>query len=88
MAALAALDLAHGETEHAITLLASAGTVSEFIHIPFLPYDHQQYERNLSTVREQIDSKIFHAAWEKGRALPFEQALEYALETDAMTVQP
>jgi len=36
----------------------------------------------LSTVRAQLDERIFTAAWAEGRAMTLEQAIAYALADD------
>jgi predicted ATPase/DNA-binding SARP family transcriptional activator len=38
------------------------------------------YERDLVTVRSELDEAVFGAAWAEGRAMSFERALEYALD--------
>jgi DNA-binding CsgD family transcriptional regulator len=37
------------------------------------------YEGHLTTVHSQLDEEAFEAAWEKGKAMPLGQAIEYAL---------
>lgn len=45
---------------------------------------YTRYEDYLTTTRSQLDEGAFAAAWAEGRAMSFEQAVEYALgETDA-----
>lgn len=45
---------------------------------------YTRYEDNLTTSRSQLDEGAFAAAWAEGRAMSFEQAVEYALgERDA-----
>lgn len=80
LAALAALSLLQAENERAIKLLAVVDTVLEFIRTPFLALDQQQYEHNVSQLRDQIDKSTFMKAWAEGRAMTFEQAVEFALK--------
>jgi hypothetical protein len=40
------------------------------------------HEVHLATLRAQLDAKTFEADWSEGRAMPYEQAVEYALEGD------
>jgi predicted ATPase/DNA-binding SARP family transcriptional activator len=79
LAALAALSLAQGETERAIKLLGAADALLEFIRTPFLAFDQQQYEDNVGQLRDQIDRPTFMKAWTEGRAMPLEEAVEFAL---------
>jgi tetratricopeptide (TPR) repeat protein len=44
------------------------------------PADEAQYQHNLARAREQLDEDAFNAAWEDGRAMTLEQAIESALE--------
>jgi len=40
------------------------------------------YEGHLSTARSQLSEEAFAAAWAEGKAMPLEQATEYALSTE------
>ena len=80
LAALADLSLAQGETERAIKLLAAADAVLEFIRTPFLAFDQQRFERNVSQLREQLDDAVFEKAWSAGRAMPLRQIVQSALK--------
>ncbi len=44
------------------------------------PIDELEYERYLALAREQLDEVAFNAAWEEGKKMTIEQAVEYALE--------
>jgi len=39
-----------------------------------------EYQRNLALARQQLDEAAFNAAWNEGRAITLEQAVEYALK--------
>ena len=80
LAAFADWDLAQGKTERAIKLLAAADAVLEFIRTPFLAFDQQQYEQNVSQLRKQLTSSMFEKAWREGHAMTFEQAMELAMK--------
>jgi hypothetical protein len=80
LAALAALSLVQGETERAIKLLGVVDAVLEFIRTPLLSFDQQEYEHNVSQLRTQFDGVVFEKAWSNGRAMPLEQAVEFALK--------
>jgi tetratricopeptide (TPR) repeat protein len=80
LAAFAALSLAQGKTERAIKLLGAANAVLEFIRTPFLAFDQQQFEHNVSQLRAEIERPTFMKAWTEGRAMSFEQSVEFALK--------
>jgi hypothetical protein len=42
--------------------------------------DPRLYERTLSTARSRLGQAAFEEAWDRGRAMSFEQAVVYALE--------
>ncbi len=44
------------------------------------PADEAEFKRHLAIAREQLDEAAFNMAWEEGKAMTLEQAVEYALE--------
>jgi tetratricopeptide (TPR) repeat protein len=42
--------------------------------------EREAYERDMSSVRAQLDESAFAAAWDEGRAMTLDQILDYALE--------
>ena len=42
--------------------------------------DQTAYERDVSSLRAQLDARSFAAAWTEGRAINAQQAIAYALE--------
>ncbi len=66
----------------AVVLMGAADAVRESIGFAIPPIDHSDYERVLKCLRENLQDK-FQAAWEKGRALTLEQAIEFALYDNA-----
>jgi DNA-binding winged helix-turn-helix (wHTH) protein len=48
--------------------------------IPLLPLDQQEYERNVSSLPADLEKNVFENPWSKGRAMPLEQAMGFALE--------
>jgi predicted ATPase/DNA-binding SARP family transcriptional activator len=83
LATFATLSLAQRETERAIKLLAVADAILEFIRTPFLAFDQQQYENNISQLRGQIDKPTFMKAWAEGHTMTFEQAVDFALKNSS-----
>jgi hypothetical protein len=50
-----------------------------FLPVPYLGFGHGWY---LAALHAQLDADELVAAWAQGRVMTFEQAVEYALETD------
>jgi predicted ATPase/DNA-binding SARP family transcriptional activator len=86
LAALGGLSMVQGERKRAAQLFGVVDTVLKLIGTSMNPFDQQQYEHNLSQLREQLEEVAFGAAWAKGRALTLEQAIEYALEEREVSV--
>jgi non-specific serine/threonine protein kinase len=71
-----------GKPIRAAKLWGAAEALRERMGMYLSPCDlaHSGYERDLAAVRATLDEASFDAAWTEGRAMSFEQALEYALE--------
>jgi len=76
---LAAMAGMQGQPERAVRLFASATEIRTAIDAPLPPVDRTDYERDIAAVRAQLDESTFNAAWETGRKMTQEQAIEYAL---------
>ena len=64
----------------AVQLLAVVATLLELEDkrtVP--PAAEAEYERYLAIARPHLDEATLNAAWEEGKAMSFEQAIEYAL---------
>lgn len=46
----------------------------------FFAVDRAEGDRQVTAIRAQLDEATFAAAWEEGREMTMEQAIEYALE--------
>jgi predicted ATPase/DNA-binding XRE family transcriptional regulator len=83
--ALAAVMALEGEVERSARLLGAAeGLLEEVgarIYNYYLP-DRSLYERTVATVRSQLGEESFEQTRAEGRAMTFEQAIEYALERE------
>jgi tetratricopeptide (TPR) repeat protein len=64
----------------AAQIMAAVETQLASMGMRLLPVDKMEYERNLSQLRAQLDMAVFEKAWFKGRAMPLEQAVEFALQ--------
>lgn len=76
---LAGLSEAMGQPERAARLFGIASALRAPIHVPPLPVDRAGYERTVARVRATLEEDIFNTAWEEGRRMTLEQAVEYAL---------
>ena len=47
-----------------------------------MPNEREEAQRGLAALRATLGDVAFDSAWSAGRALTWEQAIEYALETD------
>ncbi len=78
-----------GETERAARLFGVAEALREAVGYRQAPKGHALREPHLTAIRAQVDKEAWEAAWEEGRAMTPEQAVEYALsELSAPSVKP
>jgi predicted ATPase len=77
---LALVALRLDEHERAARVWGGAERLREEIGAPLAPVDRSRYDRNLSAVRAALtDQSVFDKAWQEGRAMTLEQAIEHAL---------
>jgi DNA-binding CsgD family transcriptional regulator len=80
-----------GHPARAARLWGASEAVREAFNMRLSPMSRSfaGYEDNLSTARARLGEAAFEAAWAKGKAMPPEQAIEYALsEEPASTAAP
>jgi tetratricopeptide (TPR) repeat protein len=80
LAAFGAVALARGDLRRAARLYGASEALSQSIHARLLIFDHEQFQRNVAALREQLDAAALDTAWAEGRAMTMEQAIVYALE--------
>jgi tetratricopeptide (TPR) repeat protein len=68
-----------GEYEVAARLLGAASALREAIGAPLPSADRAAYEDNLAALRANLSDAAFSVAWEQGKAMPLEEAIQYAL---------
>jgi predicted ATPase/DNA-binding CsgD family transcriptional regulator len=82
---LAGLIGQHSGSERAVRLYGASEALLEAVGAPL--YVHAQdrilYERAVEALRSRLGEEAFGAAWSQGRAMPLEQAVEYALAETA-----
>ncbi len=80
MQGLAAVAGARGEPRRAARLLGAAETLLEAAGVPiYVTADHDLHRRVASAAHEKLGEKVWTAAWDEGRAMNMEEAVEYAL---------
>jgi predicted ATPase/DNA-binding CsgD family transcriptional regulator len=77
---LAAAVSMQGEHGRAAWLFGAAEALREAVGAFVLPLYRAEYERGVTAARSGLDESTFSATWSEGRAMPPEQAIEYALE--------
>jgi len=77
--AFANLALVEGRPELATRLLSAAEALREVIGSPRPPLDEAEFKLDVSSARKALAAQSFDSAWEEGRALTMEQAVELAL---------
>ncbi len=77
---LARLASEAGQFARGLELAAAAGGLLEAIQGRLDPFDELARDQVLAAARAQLDSDAYQDAWEEGRALILEQAIELALQ--------
>jgi predicted ATPase len=70
------------EAKRSVCLFGAAEGLLEALEAPVYDYfepNRSLYERTKAAMRSQLGEEAFEAAWAEGRAMTFEQAVEYAL---------
>jgi non-specific serine/threonine protein kinase len=74
-----------GSPMRAARLWGAAEALREQIGVSLSKFDlaNSDYEQDVAAVRSALGEASFDAAWAEGRVMPFERAVEYALEEPA-----
>jgi DNA-binding CsgD family transcriptional regulator/tetratricopeptide (TPR) repeat protein len=78
LAGLGAVAVARGQLEAGIRLLGAADALIEKVGTDLGPADREQFRQCLALGRVRLDEDTFSRAWDAGRAMPLQQALEVA----------
>jgi len=78
LSGLAELACERSDHERTVILLAAADASIDASGARMDPNDRADFERNLATARNALTPEVFSAAWETGRAMSLEQAINYA----------
>jgi predicted ATPase/DNA-binding SARP family transcriptional activator/DNA-binding CsgD family transcriptional regulator len=76
---LAAAVSLRGDHEWATRLFGAAEAVREAVGVSVIPSIRTDYNRGVAAARAGLGEAAFAAAWAEGKAMPLEQAVEYAL---------
>jgi predicted ATPase len=76
---LASVALSRGDPVVAARLLGSVDAVLEETGGTLAPSERSVYADSMATSRGRLDKEAFHAAWERGRSVTLDEAVEYAL---------
>ena len=68
------------QLRRAAGLFGAAEALRETISVPIPPSDRDEYDRNVASVRAELEKEAFGAAWEEGRKMSMEEAISFALE--------
>jgi non-specific serine/threonine protein kinase len=80
IAAFSSLALADQIYTRSAKLLGAVKGNLETLALNLLPSDRFEYSRNLKILKNQLDPQAFTDAWEEGRSLTMDSAVEFALE--------
>ncbi len=72
-----------GEAERATRLLGAAEALREIVRVPMRNDEHIEHEKEIASLREQLDAAAFATAWADGRAMDVEGAIRYAVTRQA-----
>jgi predicted ATPase/class 3 adenylate cyclase/Tfp pilus assembly protein PilF len=80
---LAGVAMAQGQGEKAVRLFGAAAALRSSIGSVIDPADEANYKKNISSLRAKLGYERYKTAWNEGRAMPLEQAIEYALDNQS-----
>jgi Tfp pilus assembly protein PilF len=75
----AAVAAAEGQAARAARMLGAAAAIWEGNNLPLWPAERAEYERTTARARAGLDEATWQRAWDEGRAMTTEQAVEAAL---------
>jgi predicted ATPase/class 3 adenylate cyclase len=85
MEVLAGIDVAGGRPREAALLFGTADRIREELGAPVEPFNQERYQRDLDTTRGAMTEDDFTQAWEEGRRMRTEEAIELAMVDNEST---
>jgi hypothetical protein len=79
MAVLAGPTASKGQPERAARLLGASASLLEEMVVGLQAGDQYEIDRYIDSVRNELHSNIFTAAWREGQAMTLDEAITYAL---------
>ena len=80
---LAAVAVAQGRLERAARLFGAAEALREQVQSMVWPAERFEWNKHVAELRAHLDAAALTTAWAAGRAMTAEQAVEYALSSEA-----
>jgi predicted ATPase/DNA-binding SARP family transcriptional activator len=77
---LAGVSGARGRPEKAARLFGAAESIREAIDVSLTPAMREPYDKTVEIASKELDDPTWQAAWNEGRGMTPEQAIDYALE--------
>jgi hypothetical protein len=74
------LAVSQGQPERAVQLWVAAEALREALGAHLPPLEREKYIHSQDAVRKSLSDEAFAAAWEAGRAMTWEQAVDSVLE--------
>jgi tetratricopeptide (TPR) repeat protein len=68
------------QPQQAVTILGAADSLRRWIGSTATPLELAEYERELSALRDKIDSSAFEKAWEAGQKMGLDEAIALAIQ--------
>jgi predicted ATPase/DNA-binding SARP family transcriptional activator len=81
LAVFANLAATQNQPERAVRLWGAEEALRQTLGFPLSANRQKAYDRNLTAAREALGEETYAAAWEQGRAMTLEHAIEEALQT-------
>jgi predicted ATPase/DNA-binding SARP family transcriptional activator/DNA-binding CsgD family transcriptional regulator len=85
---LGRLAVARGHNERAARLLGAAESMREATGSALPPPIREAHDQNVATIRSALGEETFTALWTQGRAMSFEEAVEFALAEEPASTPP
>ena len=73
---------AQEQAERAACLFGAAEALREKINIAMTPQERIEYDHEIADLRAGMDEHLFDSAWDEGRAMPMDEAIENASESN------
>jgi predicted ATPase/DNA-binding SARP family transcriptional activator/Tfp pilus assembly protein PilF len=73
------------QSDRAAKLFGAAEAARETVGVPREPEEHALSEGSIEAVRSDLSEEAFNVAWARGRAMPLEEAVQYALTAGTTT---